>query len=462
MPDSRNLTGNEIATLEEPTDEKANAGCGGCVVMMFSLFGGFGISFAIWGWAIFSTTSRALAVREWIDSNWELVLVVVVLMNLGNVAWQVAIRLRSAYVNKYPDDMDLGANEWFSHHLNQLRLGRNVELPLKSMFGAINTYDPRRNPVMLKWAVTDKKNPIAWTMAAHELGHVLVHRNHPGWSALNLISRSLLNYLVTVLPVWLLLSAFFATSLTVNIVFGALIVATAVGAVVCIDDVWASRVAMREMRAEAKVSAPALDDIRRLLVAVFATHGAPVAAFATTLLFWTPLKTLLPSGGYELADPLAGTARIATMGLGAALIALSMLNLSRQTMIVEPATWGFKVVREATAIFLTFAFVFLTWNSNGTSFFVVAIFLAASSLSRVLSLLMLPLNSLRIPSEVFLLFVKRFGEKLVLKTNPTRLPNEAKDQRFYDPDSYVTRYTFSVWSDLAVVPVVVLWFLSGI
>jgi len=451
-----------LEVSDEPLDPKTKAGCRNFAFLVSSIVFSIGVSSAVWGWTAFSDTARAVEFRDWIVNHWRLLLVVVVLTSVPGMAKQIAAHLRIAYQNKYPDDMNLGADKWFSERLDQLRLNQDVARgPLKSVFGFINAYDPRRDPVILSYTVKDKETPIAWAIAAHELGHIVVHRKNPGWSALNLFNRSVLHFLTNVLPIWLLFSAFFATPLTVKIVFGALIVATSVGALVCIDDVLASRVAMREMRAEQKVSEPALMDIRRLLFAMFLTHGAPVIALATTLMFWAPLETLLLSGSFEVASPLAGTARIMTMILGAVLIALSLFNISKLTMKAEPSTFGFKLIHKWALIGLTFAFVFLTWDSSDTPLFVVAVFLAASLLHQVVTLLMVPWDVLKFPISFLLVLVHLFSEKIASKKSkaPTKTRNS---YRFDDPDSIITHYTFSVLSNLAVVPVVVLWFLASI
>ncbi len=436
------------------------------VFSLVYLFAGLGF----WGWAIWSDADLAIAFRKWLGTFWPLLMIYLGPAILLKVASTVFIELQKLYDHKYPDDMDVHTGHWLEKRLEQTGLSHEIQVGgvKEPIFRVLDAYDPGRDIVFLGDITYHKKDPTFWAIAAHELGHAIVHREHKIWSKFSLFGRRFYRRLFSFLPLWAVIASLLASELAATLFFAQLGVAIFSGVLVCIDEWWASHKALIEMSADDRVQPDTVADIRRLLLAAFSTYAAPLVAMLVMAAFSMPLWELLTSGTFRVGNPLEGGSLLVAQGMGVALVLMALAAMFRH-LRSKPKTWN-EIVEDldltTVALWITyavansvlFAFFFaLTWNAAQSTLYTLAIFVSASRLQLVFAVLEVPMNMVSA--------LVGWAVKLTINAPQEEVedaPKIEKNMKRFDlltSKQDLTQQAQSIWIAATPIPLVVLWFM---
>ncbi len=177
-----------------------------------------------------------------------------------------------------------------------------------------NFYHPTSRTIVLSDRVRDEHTARAYAIAAHELGHALVHAWAPRLGAASTWCRGYTTMAFRFASLLLLGIALTGAAAWLPLAWSLFLLAAATQALILFDEAAASWLAMRELRL-ISVEAEPRRAARRYLLAAFSTYGGRALAFALPLFTWT-----LWSGFF--GDGLLHPAPLLT-GLSAALAALT-------------------------------------------------------------------------------------------------------------------------------------------
>ncbi len=419
--------------------------------------------------ALFSDAGLAIAFRGWLTTYWPLLLLYFVPITLGKVARVVFLELQKIYDHKWPDNMDVHTGHWLETRLDEIGLAREIRVggASRAFFGGRDAYDPGRDIVFLADITYHKKDPTFWAIGAHELGHVIVHREHKIWSKVSLFMRRFYKRLFSFVPLWAVIAALLASELAATLFFVQLGAAIVCGLFVCIDEWWASAKALAEMHDDDRVQQDAVSDTKRLLLAAFSTYASPLVVMMGVGALARPIWDLLTSGTFQSGPPLEGSNLLIAQGMGITLIGIGVASVV-QVIRSKPKTQtkledlDFKTILLAMVLAtvggLVLCFFFaITWDASNTAAYTLALFLAAPRLQFVFGLFVGQMN---IVSALV-------GWAIKLTINaPQEAPKDgpkitSKMQRFdlltFKRD--LVQQAQSFWIPVTPVPLVILWFL---
>ena len=317
---------------------------------------------------------------------------------------------------RFPDNLPVHAGGWVKEEIQKRGLSgvlRVIPLAGGAKSKVTDAFWPSAARITLKAETYFKKDPGFWAIAAHELGHALIHQRRI-LSLLFLLSR--LGYK--------LLGGLGSTLLLVNLLYGsAEISAWALSlirgglwlfGVVLLEELLASGWALSMLRAEARLTRGQWWGACMALAAAFLTYlgelVGQVIVLAQSDFFVGYFATYK---GFVAAPALSGFTWIVVLLLLVALVLRGLallLNLSKQRPIT-PQLIG----QEAATGALVMLLLWLVWDRSGTLEFIVAVMLAFLSarlfwgllLSPVFMLLGFGVILLLTPLFVLLYFVAR-------------------------------------------------------
>jgi Zn-dependent membrane protease YugP len=204
-------------------------------------------------------------------------------------------------------------------------------------------YHPRTRTIVLADTVRDEHTARAYAIAAHELGHALIDRAMPRLAAFTLACRSVGRLASMWGALALLVIALTGHAAWLPLPFALLLLAAFAHAAVALDELGASRIAMRELRrlsahrtaraaapraVAASVAAPVeaaeatepLRAARRYLLAAFSTYGSQLVAALLPLYYWPRLRSFFGEGLLHPGAQLS--ARSSLLASGAAIAML--------------------------------------------------------------------------------------------------------------------------------------------
>lgn len=185
----------------------------------------------------------------------------------------------------YPDTMPTSASQWLRSLLSAHDWGREVKVHRGPQ--NFNAFIPSSDAIILDAITHQKSDPFFWAIAAHEYGHVWL------WRRLKLRplfqnSRLVYTQGVIVARVVLITGALFGAAQLQEAVAMILSVVVACGAVVLVDEVLASVVAIWTLRQHSLSWSQTLGSAVGLLFA-FLTYVSGVVADGLVLLYLDPL-----------------------------------------------------------------------------------------------------------------------------------------------------------------------------
>lgn len=110
-------------------------------------------------------------VREW----WSYFVLVSLAGLLEAFVGEAYKRVRDRVDERLPDDLDLGAGQWLEERIEAGNLPIRLLVDPNATDDAIDAYIPNAKTIVLSAQCFDKRDPSYWAVAAHELGHALVH-----------------------------------------------------------------------------------------------------------------------------------------------------------------------------------------------------------------------------------------------------------------------------------------------
>jgi Zn-dependent membrane protease YugP len=372
------------------------------VLLAFVVASGLLLIAGFWGSVVFSDRPLAQEIRAWGSVFWPIVLLVLLQTQLIGFAGRVLKLLQRKLDHKYPDDMDVHSGHWLEKRLRELGLAHDVEVSgaAEEFFRVVDAYDPSREIVFLSDVTYHKNDPTFWAIAAHELGHVLVHRPRKAWSFINMKSRFLFRQAMAVLPFWLLANTLYGSELGNSMILGLLVVGLVTGVCVVLDEAWASIHALRLLRDDDRIHMATSRDIALLLGSALSTYAAPLFVFAMYLIIWGPMSELLLNANFEVAQPLEGTQQAVVAG--ASLILLGFVGRDLWRLVrahdlkidLEPsfASLLIELVRVVLILAAQVLFFGFVWNLGESDGFLIAALLAATRFGVSIMLLSVPFH----------------------------------------------------------------------
>lgn len=217
---------------------------------------------------------------------------------------------------KYPDVLDEHAGYWLKARVAAAGLADEVEVGKTKdlVLSGLDAYLPLRDKILLGDKTYDKQDPTYWAIAAHELGHAIDFRARPLLRPLSLVSRVTSKQFVFWANAVLFGNILFGWSLANDVWWFLLVGALVTGAVVLVDEALASRIGLKILGEEPRITPPMLKDLRRHLLVAFGTYfssvfgvflvllGAEwVASYVETNAVFVPAEPLMP-GRTSLAN----------------------------------------------------------------------------------------------------------------------------------------------------------------
>lgn len=187
---------------------------------------------------------------------------------------------------KYPDVLDEHAGYWLKARVaaaglaNEVEVGKTKEADLSGL----DAYLPLRDKILLGDETYDKQDPTYWAIAAHELGHAIDFRARPLLRPLSLISRVTSKQFVFWANAVLFGNILFGWALASDVWWFLLVGALVTGAVVLVDEALASRIGLKILSEEHRITPPMMKDLRRHLLVAFGTYFSGTFAVLLVLL----------------------------------------------------------------------------------------------------------------------------------------------------------------------------------
>lgn len=388
-------------------------------------------------WMMFS--GGAEVVRDWLWTWWPLAVLAYV-PALAQLVVSVWAEASTARMSAEPLGSSGGA--WLRDRIESLGLD-SVTVgagPSPSR----DAYMPWSRTILLADRTYTGRTVMAWSIAAHELGHLLVMERHRVWAVLSILSRTALRFISVALPPWLLMATLFG-GLWLTVALG-LVVAVAVvcNVVVLVDETWASRVAMQQLRQDPRVSHEDWLIGRRVLFRGFSTYLIRFACLYLLLFYWPWIAASLGSVHFVPAPALdVEVARWATVAAGV-LTVLGAVWWQAPTDLDADVSQGLRRMwRDLCRAVVTAMFIALTWDQPLGALYVGAIVLAAPQLATLADLMLMPL----VAATVMMVLSRMHVDTEVDASDIPRVEIGPSPWTVYAPNH-------PIW----VMPAVILWF----
>ncbi len=172
--------------------------------------------------------------------------------------------------------------------------------------GEENFYLPASRAIVLGAKVRDSCSAAAHAVAAHELGHALMHHRAPRLERFTLACRAQADRPFFWGMMLLFAASLHGDALAMDLARPLIAASVLLRIIVCVDELIASRLALRELRRHG-LDAEHLRTSRRYLVAAFSTYAAAAAAYALPLLSWGWFERRFADGFLAPGAPLSCT-----------------------------------------------------------------------------------------------------------------------------------------------------------
>lgn len=244
----------------------------------------------------------------------------------------------------------------------------------------LNAFVPSRNTILLSEHVVSEPTAGAYAVAAHELGHALLHQRAPRVFAALLWVRQQTARAFSAGTLLLWATVLTGESRWIPLAPIAFLVAVALQLAVALDEALASVLAMRELR-RAGLDRDQRRVARRWLVTAFSTYAISAGAYLLPLLFWpqlsqhlaelSDLSTRITSAAAHPTAPPLSTLSSALALLASVLSLAGVLTFLVELCVYLPRqreVFVTKLVGIAALFFSPFVFLFLANQPLGRAF----------------------------------------------------------------------------------------------
>ncbi len=307
--------------------------------------------------------------------------------------------IRTRLDRMHPDTLPVSAGEWLRDQVAQRGLADLRVLIHPDKQGGVDAYAPNATTILLSQLTFRKSDPTYWAIAAHELGHALVHRSARVLAVAFSVARSGKGVLLAIAGTLTLVNTLFRSQELNQVLMSCALGALAFSTVVLVDEAAASVRAMRVLRGDERLGPLELRAARHALWAAFGTY---LAGFVGTSVFVLSADAFVAA--LEQAPPLVAAAPPSRLRLAAAAVTTLMLLLlvARDTRSLRrtiPATSVDQVGRERrvhqrrelTRGAVALVFVALVYDLPYGLLFMFASVLAIRASIRVVVVLTMPL-----------------------------------------------------------------------
>lgn len=425
-------------------------------------------------WIAFGDSPFPVQVRGWLAEWWPLAifyLLPTTLLSWTSAAFE-AFRNKFDYI--HPDDMDLHTGEWIEERLKELGLegGVSVGGVQELLFRGVDAFDPRRDIIFLGDRTFRKRDPMFWSIGAHELGHALVHRKVWVWSRLNLLARRVYQALYTYIPLWLIANSFLGWERFTQALQWALWLGVVAGVLVVIDEAVASILAVRFMAKDDRVSDEAVSDIRILLGSALATYLSPLVAFGVIAASWSWIAEQFASVVYTPIPPPEDTQATWVIGFAIVVLVVGLLRAYRFFEWVGRSREDDGTEREIAKLFPSIfnalgvallsaasvlGLVLLTWRVEWGELYLGAVVLATPHVATFIVLLALPISLLTgIPRKLLVALIGKPPKEFMDQEVEAAAEGGQRRFRLVDPEKSHWFNGLSVRGFIFAIPLAVL------
>jgi len=243
----------------------------------------------------------------WLAVWWPIILVVA----FPNTLVRAVLLIFEGHLNhldkKYPDALDQHAGHWIKERIAALGLADEIEVgkAKEPLFSGLDAYLPLRDKIVLGQRTYEKQDPTFWAIAAHELGHALDFRARPLLRPLSLGSRIATRYFLYWANAVLLGNIFFGWAFASEVWWFLLVGALVTGAVVLVDEAIASRIGLRILGEDERITDAMMIDMKRHLGLAFGTYFVSILAIIGILLGSDWISGYVEThASFEPAEPL--------------------------------------------------------------------------------------------------------------------------------------------------------------
>jgi Zn-dependent membrane protease YugP len=303
--------------------------------------------------------------------------------------------VRSRLDAAHPDDLPLTAGQFAQH--TAARLGLPVRVFAMGGDKAQNAYHPWWRLVTLTPETFVKRDPTCWASAAHELGHARLHQRSWLLAEVLLLARQSVGtcgwFASTVVLAQLLYGAPALSQLALYAI-GATI---GLYALVLLDEVLASSIAMRILRQDGRLTPARLRSARQVLQAAFATYAVGLGSKVALLFLQQEIeqRAALP---LVPAEPLTGGYRVVVHVLALLVVGIVAWSLWRLLRTEPPPADAGEAARRRFVVTMlpyasglpTLLLLALVWDQPYGAWWPVACVLAWRSTLMVLVVPALP------------------------------------------------------------------------
>lgn len=220
---------------------------------------------------------------------------------------------------KYQDVLDEHAGYWIKGRVAAAGLADEVEVgkTKEPFLRGLDAYWPLHHAILLGDKTYDRQHPTYWAVAAHELGHAIDFRARPLLLPLSIGSRATYRLFVFWANSVLLGNILFGWSVASDLWWFLLVGALVTGAVILVDEAVASRIGLKILAEDDRITAPMIRDIKRHLLLAFNAYFGTVfgvflvflgaewlSAYVETHAVFVPAEPLYP-GHTSLANTLS-------------------------------------------------------------------------------------------------------------------------------------------------------------
>ncbi len=200
-----------------------------------------------------------------------------VFLTLVGVALQIATStayeiIRGRLDRAHPDTLPLTAGSWLRETIDRMGLAKLQVLVHPSKKTGVDAFAPSAGTIVLSQLTYCKSDPSFWAIAAHELGHAIVHRSTWLVGAIFALARRGSTTLLGLAGTFALANILFRSHEVNRIVMSCAYAALALTAVVLVDEAAASIRAMRILREDGRLGPRDLGGARAALAAAFFTY----------------------------------------------------------------------------------------------------------------------------------------------------------------------------------------------
>jgi Zn-dependent membrane protease YugP len=279
-------------------------------------------------------------VRYFLFGNWDYMGLVLLSAALGIVASTAYDRVRKRVDDKVPDDLREGGGSWVLSEIERRDLGIRV-LVAPSEEGEVDAYMPSAKTILLSRETFEKHDASFWAVAAHELGHALVHGRARLVDAVFSLARALHQGALSLAMFLVSANLLYARQDITALAHHVLILSLGARALVLVDEALASTIALRILAVDRAISRPAWIGALTTLLAAFMTYLAGFVGQIFLVLRWSLISERIDArrvtceldahavGCFKPAPPLDLARWVVVVTFAVALAVLSVREIGR-------------------------------------------------------------------------------------------------------------------------------------